>query len=71
MDLKALAKLVSSKVERSADLDALLSQYGVTLSFREKVKLIELLPDDISVVYDAVTDRFIVYKNLARSAHSV
>ncbi|MDT7869949.1 MAG: hypothetical protein RQ839_07230 [Thermoproteus sp.] len=62
MDLRALAKLVSLKAEGSADLDEVLRQYGISLDFGEKVELAQMLSGDFSIIYDIVSDRFILVK---------
>ncbi|MCI4464278.1 MAG: hypothetical protein JHC22_00555 [Thermoproteus sp.] len=62
MDLRALAKLVSLKAEDSADLDEVLRQYGISLDFGEKVELAQMLSGDFSIIYDIVSDRFILVK---------
>ncbi|MGC8972652.1 MAG: hypothetical protein ACP5KY_00425 [Thermoproteus sp.] len=69
MDLKALAKLISLKAGDSADLDEVLRQYGISLDFGEKVELAHMLAGDFSIVYDIVSDRFILIK--ARRAEQV
>ncbi|AEA11739.1 hypothetical protein TUZN_0241 [Thermoproteus uzoniensis 768-20] len=62
MDLRALAKLVSLKAGDSADLDEVLRQYGISLDFGEKVELARMLAGDFSIVYDIVSDKFILIK---------
>ncbi len=65
MDLRAIAKLISSKAIDSADLDDVLKQYGLTLSFDEKIQLVHMLSSNFFVIYDVLLDKFILVKRAA------
>jgi len=39
-----------------------LRQYGISLDFGEKVELAQMLSGDFSIIYDIVSDRFILVK---------
>lgn len=67
MDLRAIAKLISLKATDSADLDDILRQHGLRLSFDEKVQLVHMLSSDFFVVYDVLLDKFILVKRVAES----
>ncbi len=69
MDLRAIAKLVTLKANDSAYLDDILREYGISLDFDEKVQLVRMLSQDFSVIYDVVSDRFILVKS-RRAAES-
>jgi hypothetical protein len=60
MDIRAVAKLVASKIgERPADLDQLLESMGLWLTWKEKLQLLQLLPG-VEAVYHAVSGRILV-----------
>jgi len=45
--------------ERPADLDSLLESIGVQMGWREKLQLLQLLPE-VEAVYHAVSGRILV-----------
>jgi hypothetical protein len=60
MDIRIAAKLIQTKIgEKPVDLDQLLESMGMRLSWREKLQLLQLLPE-VEAVYHAVSGRLLV-----------
>jgi hypothetical protein len=60
MDIRVAARLLLPKIgERPADLDSLLESIGVQMGWREKLQLLQLLPE-VEAVYHAVSGRILV-----------
>jgi hypothetical protein len=60
MDIRVAAKLIQTKIgEKPIDLDQLLESMGMRLSWREKLQLLQLLPE-VEAVYHAVSGRLLV-----------
>ncbi|MFZ8841892.1 MAG: hypothetical protein ACO2PM_23800 [Pyrobaculum sp.] len=60
MDMRVAARLLLPKIgERPADLDSLLESIGVQMGWREKLQLLQLLPE-VEAVYHAVSGRILV-----------
>ncbi len=67
MDLRVVAKLVTSKIgEELADLDEILESLGVELTWLDKIRLVQQL-DGVEAVYHAVSGRILLRRlNAAR-----
>ncbi len=67
MDLRVVAKLVTSKIgEEPADLDEILESLGVELTWLDKIRLVQQL-DGVEAVYHAVSGRILLRRlNAAR-----
>ncbi|ABP51172.1 MULTISPECIES: hypothetical protein [Pyrobaculum] len=62
MDLRIVAKLVSSKIgEKPADLDEVLEALGVEMGWQEKISLLQYM-EGVEAVYHAVSGRIILRK---------
>jgi vacuolar-type H+-ATPase subunit C/Vma6 len=60
MDVRVVAKLLSSKIgEEPEDLDQLLDKMGVHMTWREKLELLQHLPD-VEAVYHAVSGKILI-----------
>ena len=67
MDLRVVAKLVTSKIgEEPADLDKILESLGVELTWLDKIRLVQQL-DGVEAVYHAVSGKILLRRlNAAR-----